>query len=40
MKIPKIIDTVVQNDPCIGCGLCVYAYPSKALTMQWYLINF
>ena len=35
MNIPKVIDTVVNNDLCIGCGLCVYACPSKALTMQW-----
>lgn len=32
---PKILDTVVNNDLCIGCGLCVYACPSKALKMEW-----
>lgn len=32
---PLVIDNVVQNDLCIGCGLCVYACPSKALSMQW-----
>lgn len=35
MNIPKVIDTVVNNDLCIGCGLCVYACPSKALKMEW-----
>lgn len=35
MNIPKVIDTVVKNDLCIGCGLCVYACPTKALEMQW-----
>jgi len=32
---PKVIELVVQNDLCIGCGLCVYKCPSKALEMQW-----
>jgi coenzyme F420 hydrogenase subunit beta len=31
---PKVIDLVVNNDLCIGCGLCVYACPSKALKMK------
>jgi coenzyme F420-reducing hydrogenase beta subunit len=35
MNIPQVIDTVVQNDLCIGCGLCVYACHSKALEMEW-----
>jgi coenzyme F420-reducing hydrogenase beta subunit len=35
MNIPKIIDIVVKNDLCIGCGLCAYACPTQALTMQW-----
>jgi len=33
--IPKVIDLVVKNDICIGCGMCVYKCPSKALTMDW-----
>ena len=33
--IPKVIDTVVKNDLCIGCGLCVYKCPGKALEMKW-----
>ena len=35
MNIPKVIDTVVKSDLCIGCGLCVYACPTEALDMQW-----
>ena len=35
MNIPKVIVTVIKNDLCIGCGICVYACPSKALKMQW-----
>ncbi len=34
-QIPKVIDLVVNNDLCIGCGLCTYKCPSKALEMQW-----
>ncbi|MBN2730385.1 MAG: Coenzyme F420 hydrogenase/dehydrogenase, beta subunit C-terminal domain [Bacteroidales bacterium] len=33
--IPKVIDAVVKNDLCIGCGMCVYKCPSKALEMNW-----
>lgn len=32
---PKIIDIIVKNDLCIGCGLCTYQCPSKALEMKW-----
>ncbi|MDO9594864.1 MAG: Coenzyme F420 hydrogenase/dehydrogenase, beta subunit C-terminal domain [Lutibacter sp.] len=35
MNIPKVIDDVVKNNLCIGCGLCVYKCPSKALEMKW-----
>lgn len=35
MNIPKVIDTVVKNDLCIGCGLCVYKCPNNALEMKW-----
>ena len=35
IRIPKVITEVVQNDLCIGCGLCVYKCPEKALTMNW-----
>ena len=32
---PKVIDLVVNNDLCIGCGLCAYKCPEKAIEMQW-----
>lgn len=35
MNIPKVINSVVKNELCIGCGLCVYKCPSNALEMQW-----
>ncbi|SNR49938.1 Coenzyme F420-reducing hydrogenase, beta subunit [Lutibacter agarilyticus] len=35
IKIPKVIDLVVKNDLCIGCGVCVYQCPSNALEMKW-----
>jgi len=31
---PFVIDLVVNNDLCIGCGLCVYKCPSKVLEMK------
>lgn len=31
----RVIDLVVKNDLCIGCGLCTYTCPSKSLTMEW-----
>jgi coenzyme F420 hydrogenase subunit beta len=35
MNIPNVIDTVVENDLCTGCGLCVYKCSTKAIEMQW-----
>jgi len=35
MNIPKVINTVVKNDLCTGCGICVYKCPSQAIKMQW-----
>lgn len=35
MNISKVIDTVVKNDLCIGCGFCVYKCPNNALQMKW-----
>lgn len=35
MNIPIVIDSVVKNDLCIGCGLCAYSCPAKALEMKW-----
>lgn len=32
---PKVLDLVVKNDLCIGCGLCTYKCPNKALEMKW-----
>ncbi|WP_218939739.1 Coenzyme F420 hydrogenase/dehydrogenase, beta subunit C-terminal domain [Lutibacter citreus] len=34
INIPKVIDLVVKNDMCIGCGLCIYKCPSQALEVQ------
>lgn len=34
-KIPKVITDIVQNDLCIGCGMCTYVCPEKALEMEW-----
>lgn len=31
----SVITTVVENDLCIGCGLCVALCPAGALAMQW-----
>lgn len=33
--IPKVIELVVNNDLCIGCGLCTYKCPSSSLEMNW-----
>jgi coenzyme F420-reducing hydrogenase beta subunit len=35
INTPKVIDIVVKNDLCIGCGLCTYKCPSNALKMRW-----
>lgn len=32
---PQVIAQVVDNDMCIGCGLCTYKCASSALTMGW-----
>lgn len=34
-NMPKVIDLVVNNDLCIGCGLCTYKCPTKAIDMRW-----
>ena len=31
--VPRVVTDVVNNDLCIGCGLCVYKCPNKALGM-------
>lgn len=33
--VPKVLTEVVNNDLCIGCGLCVHSCPANALTMTW-----
>ncbi|SFI09643.1 Coenzyme F420 hydrogenase/dehydrogenase, beta subunit C-terminal domain [Halpernia frigidisoli] len=35
MNSSKVIQLVVENNLCIGCGLCVYKCPSDALEMKW-----
>lgn len=35
MEKPKVIELVVENDLCIGCGMCVSQCTSKALEMSW-----
>jgi coenzyme F420 hydrogenase subunit beta len=32
---PQVISQVVDNDLCIGCGLCTYKCPSDALSMKF-----
>lgn len=34
-NLPKVINLVVNNDLCIGCGLCSYKCPARALEMRW-----
>ena len=33
-RTPEVISKVVNNDLCIGCGICVYECPSNALEMK------
>lgn len=33
--IPKVIQDIVNNDICIGCGICTSVCPSHALKMDW-----
>ena len=35
MNKPQVIAKVVDNDLCIGCGVCTYSCSSNALTMGW-----
>lgn len=32
---PRVISEVVDNDLCIGCGMCIYSCPSDALSITW-----
>lgn len=35
MNSPKVIDLVVNNNLCIGCGMCVSHCSAQALEIQW-----
>jgi len=37
---PIVLSSVVDNDLCIGCGLCTYKCPEDALKMQWNELGF
>jgi coenzyme F420 hydrogenase subunit beta len=34
-KVSKVIDVVVKNNLCIGCGLCTYKCTKQSLKMKW-----
>ena len=34
-NIPRVLELVVNNDLCIGCGMCAYKCPENALKMSW-----
>lgn len=33
--VPLVIESIVANDLCVGCGVCVAQCPSGALVMDW-----
>ncbi len=35
MKTAEVINIIVNNDLCTGCGVCTYACPVSALEMKW-----
>lgn len=37
---PGVINHIVKNDLCIGCGLCTYQCPTKAIDMKWNELGF
>jgi coenzyme F420-reducing hydrogenase beta subunit len=37
---PLVIDVIVKNDLCVGCGICVVQCPSQALRMDWNYLGF
>jgi len=37
---PRVLELVVKNDLCIGCGLCAYRCPENALKMSWNDLGF
>src|SRR5690554_701947 len=39
-NIPQVIESVIKNDLCIGCGICVFKCPNNALEMKWNRLGF
>ena len=37
---PEVINLVVNNDLCTGCGVCTYSCPSNAISMDWNIDGF
>ena len=37
---PAVINLVVNNDLCTGCGICTYHCPSNAISMGWNIDGF
>lgn len=35
ISIPVVVKDVVNNDLCIGCGVCVQVCPNEALEVRW-----
>lgn len=34
-NIPRVLELVVYNNLCVGCGICAYKCPENALKMTW-----
>lgn len=39
-SIPLVVKHVVNNDLCIGCGVCVQACPNDAIAIKWNAYGF
>ena len=35
LRAPKVLELVVDNNLCIGCGLCTYTCKNNSLKMEW-----